>query len=554
MNIFNSFIELSGRERAKVLLDKGSYKEILDPFQQIESPHLAPQGIVPESDDGVIIAKGTINGEDAVILSIEAKFQGGGIGEVNGSKIAGTLEKALEENKAGRKIYPVIIFDTGGVRLQEANYGLMTISEIQSAIVALREYVPVTGLIPGNVGSFGGMSITASLCSHLLITKSGRYGLNGPEVIEQEAGVQEFDSKDKALIYHTIGGIARTTVGLTDEVVEDDIEIIRNEMIQAMHAPARIYRTQQANKNLNVLSQIDSQKKLTPEIIADLKKNATDTDITTPLFESKPIDSRGRTWFNLFTNNAKSISVTPTVLVANGTLAGEPTLFITVVPDQGNKFYRARNGEVGLLEGLTLGKYISDAVKEDESATVKRNIVCIIDAPSQAYGFNEELFGIHTTCATSVDAYATARIKGHKVVGVIVGNAISGAFLTHGYQSSVLVGINDPEINIQAMSKQSAARITKRTIKEIEDAAKAVPSIAYDIISYNKLGALEELIEGVNAETPSASDFEKVKSSVERAMVKATSDLSNRLKTPNALNGGRKMSIEVRKAIAAQWN
>ena len=66
-----SFIELRGRERAQALLDGNTFKELLGPFDQLESPHLAPQGIVPESDDGMIIAKGQFNVHDAVILSIE---------------------------------------------------------------------------------------------------------------------------------------------------------------------------------------------------------------------------------------------------------------------------------------------------------------------------------------------------------------------------------------------------------------------------------------------------------------------------------------------------
>lgn len=33
-----SFIELSARQRAKALLDKGTYRELLGPFDDIESP------------------------------------------------------------------------------------------------------------------------------------------------------------------------------------------------------------------------------------------------------------------------------------------------------------------------------------------------------------------------------------------------------------------------------------------------------------------------------------------------------------------------------------
>ncbi len=63
----------------------------------------------------------------------------------------------------------------------------------------------------------------------------------------------------------------------------------------------------------------------------------------------------------------------------------------------------------------------------------------------------------------------------------IAGNAISGAFLAHGLQSSRLIALNSSNITVQAMSKESASRVTKRSIAAIEAAAEKVPSIAYDI-------------------------------------------------------------------------
>ncbi len=104
-----------------------------------------------KADDGVIIAGGLIAGEPAVVISIEGGFQGGGIGEVSGAKIAGALELALNNLKKGVPVRPVFLFDTGGVRLQEANYGLLSISEISSAVVALREHTPVVGVISGKM-------------------------------------------------------------------------------------------------------------------------------------------------------------------------------------------------------------------------------------------------------------------------------------------------------------------------------------------------------------------------------------------------------------------
>lgn len=221
-----SFIELHARARARALLDPGTFRELLDPFERLESPWLEPQGIVPESDDGVIVARGRIAGRDAVVLAIEGAFLGGSIGEVSGAKIAGALELALRDCEQGQLVYPILSLESGGVRLQEANLGLNAIAEISAAIVALRRYVPVVGVIAGMVGCFGGMSIAAGLCSYLIVTRAARLGLNGPEVIEQEGGVAEFDASDRRLVWSVDGGEQRFACGLVDFLVADDVVAI----------------------------------------------------------------------------------------------------------------------------------------------------------------------------------------------------------------------------------------------------------------------------------------------------------------------------------------
>jgi malonate decarboxylase beta subunit len=548
----SSFIELNGRERALALLDKNSSRELLSPFDRLESPHLAPQGIVPESDDGMVILKGTLNGQAAVILSIEGAFQGGGIGEVSGTKIAASLEQTLNDNKNGKKVIPIIIFDTGGVRLQEANYGLLVISEIQSAIVALREYVPVIGLIPGNVGAFGGMSITAALCTHLAMTNTARFGMNGPEVIEQEAGIEEFNSHDRRMIWDTIGGTTRFETGLIDQLVEDDIAAFKNAVLKASLPSKTLPRTRQIDHYLSVINRIDPLVKNTRTAMIDLGNENANIKSLTP--EDSPLPGKGRSWFHTLTNNVPSISEYSSVLVADAIFEGNPTRFIAIVANAASRFPRARHGEVGLLEGWAVAKYIRQAIEEDKKTTAKRNIVAIIDVPSQAYGYNEELFGIQFSCAAGVDAYASARLLGHAVTGLIVGNAISGAFLTHGLQSSRLIGINDPSINIQAMSKQSAARITKRTINELEAATQKVPAMAYDIHNYYSLGPLDALIDVSDPNNPSAADTQKVRTALARAIDASDKTLKQRLETQTAKSLGRVYSRLVREKIEQQWN
>lgn len=254
----DSFIELPARERARALLDAGTFRELLGPFDRIESPWLPMQDIVCQADDGVVIARGTIDGAPAVVAAIESGFQGGSIGEVSGSKIAAALERALRDCERGRIVRPVVLFETGGVRLQEANLGLAVIAEIQAAIVALRRHVPVVGVIAGMVGCFGGMSLAAALCSYLVVTKQGRLGMNGPEVIEQEAGIDELDPSDRRRIWQLIGGEQRAATGLADALIEDATRAVQAAVQNAFaQGVPPTHRTEEVDATLARLSQID---------------------------------------------------------------------------------------------------------------------------------------------------------------------------------------------------------------------------------------------------------------------------------------------------------
>ncbi|MBB5445757.1 MULTISPECIES: biotin-independent malonate decarboxylase subunit beta [unclassified Paraburkholderia] len=265
-----SFIELPARERARSLLDAGSFRELLGPFDRIESPWLPLQGIVCQADDGCVIARGTIDGEPAVVAAIESAFQGGSIGEVSGSKIAAALEMALRDCERGKLVRPVVLFETGGVRLQEANLGLAVIAEIQAAIVALRRRVPVVGVIAGMVGCFGGMSLAAALCSYLIVTKQGRLGMNGPEVIEQEAGIEELDASDRRRVWQLIGGEQRVASALADTLVDDDAEAVRAAVRAAFaQGVPSTHRSEQVDTFLQRLARIDPAS-VTPETLRDV--------------------------------------------------------------------------------------------------------------------------------------------------------------------------------------------------------------------------------------------------------------------------------------------
>ena len=266
--------------------------------------------------------------------------------------------------------------------------------------------------------------------------------------------------------------------------------------------------------------------------------------------------SRGRTWFRALAGPVKPVDTGPgTVLAADATLAGELVRLLAIVPDPQNRFPRARHGELGLEEGWALAGHVRDAIAADTSG-VKRPILAIVDVQSQAYGRLEALLGIHLSLAAAVDAYAAARMAGHPVVALIVGTALSGGLLAHGAQAHRLLALDDPGVVIHAMRKQAAARVTRRTVEELDELGKTVLPMAYDVRQYAKLGLLHELIAGIDADAPSATQVGRVKERVAAAIAdirKHPGDLTRRLDNADA-RAHRAASIEVRSRLAEQWN
>lgn len=233
--IQKSFYEKTARNRIASIVDKGSFQEILKPGSIPVSPNLASLDIVGSFDDGVIIGQATIQNAPIYMIAQEGKFMGGAVGEIHGAKIVGTLLKAIED-----KPKAVVFFvDSGGVRLHEANAGLITISEIMRAMLKVRDAgIPIITVIGGTNGAFGGMGICACLSTHVIMTEEGRLALSGPEVIETIKGVEEFDSKDRALVWRVTGGKTRYLLDHVDFLVEDDVDDIQQGIMEALAEPA----------------------------------------------------------------------------------------------------------------------------------------------------------------------------------------------------------------------------------------------------------------------------------------------------------------------------
>jgi malonate decarboxylase gamma subunit len=263
--------------------------------------------------------------------------------------------------------------------------------------------------------------------------------------------------------------------------------------------------------------------------------------------------SRGQRWLRALAG--EPVRSGP-VWFADAPLGDESARFIAVVPDSDNRFPRARENVVGLEQGWRLARTVRDVVEADADAPRRRPIVAIVDVKSQAYGYREEMLGIHLACAAAIDAYASARLAGHPIVALIVGPAMSGAFLAHGYQANRILALDAPGTTVHAMGKEAAARVTRRCVEALDALAETITPMSYSLTGFAKLGLLDQLIERVDADAPTEEQIARVRGIVAEAAASARSgpvDLSRRLASDSARTT-RAASIEVRQRMALQWD
>jgi len=90
-------------------------------------------------------------------------------------------------------------------------------------------------------------------------------------VIEQEAGLEEYDSRDRPFIWSLTGGEQRFATGLVDRYAEDDVGQIRQQVGELLKQglPAQ-QRSRQADLFLQRLARLDTEPQIEPSVVRDL--------------------------------------------------------------------------------------------------------------------------------------------------------------------------------------------------------------------------------------------------------------------------------------------
>ena len=283
-----SFLECNARQRAIGLVDTGTFTELVGPRDRMSSPHLPLMGEAIEFDDGIVTGVGLIGEKPVFVASQEGRFIGGSVGEVHGAKLVNivrlareSFDKMLAANpklSEDKRPAVVISFDTGGVRLHEANAGLLAHAELMDQFQDCKGKVPIISIIGSRTGCFGGMGFVAAAADVVIMSPQGRLGLTGPEVIEQEMGKDEFDASDRGMVYRTTGGKHKYIMGDCNVLVEDSVDAFRKALASVLAQPYASMdmsrRIGSLNKVLHQLKLVDLCVKLAPKDSKDVWKYA----------------------------------------------------------------------------------------------------------------------------------------------------------------------------------------------------------------------------------------------------------------------------------------
>jgi biotin-independent malonate decarboxylase gamma subunit len=264
------------------------------------------------------------------------------------------------------------------------------------------------------------------------------------------------------------------------------------------------------------------------------------------------VRDRARVWMECLTGHeAQAVLGTPSVLSSEVALGDTKALALGIVRDPESSLPRAANGELGLQQAWALAARLRQFVAESDGCMERPPILAVVDTPGQAFGRVEEQRGLSVACAAVIDAYAAARRAGHPVLTLIVGRAISGSYLAHGAQSDRVLALAGDDVLMHVMSRQSIARITRRTTAEIAELTASVLPMSYAIRDAWRLGLVDNLIEGVSVAEPSAADVEMVRSELTTALAAVR---SGAMRTGLDRNATRSATVAVQRLMRSQWN
>jgi malonate decarboxylase beta subunit len=382
------------------------------------SPHVARWGITPVADDGVACARLGIGEVRVLAMAQDARFLGGSVGANHGVALQRLFQRALEEPTD----VVVLLVDSGGVRLHEANAAELALARGLRALFGVRRAgIPTLAIVTG--AAFGGASVLAAACEHLYFLPHARFGLSGPGVIEASHGKAELDARDLGAVASVFGATARVASGI-GRLVDDDIGLVRNAIREAAHPTAHSLVQRGAQFNRAMLQEWDTR--LAARLAASgamptPAPAAYSLSVMSILKDAKPVDPMGWLW------RIRDSDVH--VLRPLAPLAFDPAVAVSVA--------RAITDYLPPLAPL----------------------VIVEDSPGHATTRAAEALGVSEYLAAHAGRLALLQMEGHVLLGLLAGCGHSAAFFVNALQAATLDALDGARV--EAMATEAMARVTR---------------------------------------------------------------------------------------------
>ena len=145
---------------------------------------------------------------------------------------------------------------------------------------------------------------------------------------------------------------------------------------------------------------------------------------------------------------------------------------------------------IGVELALAQARVVLDTVRDFPG----RAIVLLVDTQGQRLRHRDELLGINRYMAHMGCCIALARQQGHRVIGLVYDQALSGGFITSGLIADACYAL--PEAEIRVMRLPAMARVTKLDEQRLAELSKSNPVFAPGVENYVAMGGIEALWRG----------------------------------------------------------
>lgn len=145
---------------------------------------------------------------------------------------------------------------------------------------------------------------------------------------------------------------------------------------------------------------------------------------------------------------------------------------------------------IGVALALAQARIVLDTLRDQPG----RAILILIDTQGQQLRRRDELLGIHRAMAHLGSCIDLARRRGHRVIGLIYDQALSGGFITSGLIADACYAL--PEAEIRVMRLPAMARVTKLPEERLAELSQSNPVFAPGVENYVAMGGVKALWRG----------------------------------------------------------